>query len=259
MEETIDLQDIFNVMKQRFLLILTCAFLGLGISSIATYFFITPTYKSSAQLIVTLPAGEGSDASLSDVNFNLLMINTYKDFIKKGSLVMDTAREELQKTVGFTGSTGALNSMVSVSQEQNSQMFSIIATAENPKEAADIANVVARVFQEKARDVLDVDKISIVAEATPNSQPISPNNKLNILIGLVLGVLIGIGLAFLLEAMDKTLKKDSFLTDDLELILLGTVSEMKKEEMHGGLSPSSSHSINKRKRKKRPSEKNMSK
>lgn len=61
--------------------------------------------------------------------------------------------------------------------------------------------------------------------------PVSPNNKLNLAIGLVLGVMIGIGLAFLLELLDRTVKDDKFVSEDLGLTILGTVPQMSQKEL----------------------------
>lgn len=228
MEETISLQEIFGILKKRLGLILITTLLGTLIAGFLTFFIITPKYSSEAQLIVTLPQTE--QTTVNDVNANLMMLNTYKDLIK-GNAVMSEVQKRAADEVNFKGSVGAVSSMISVTQSQNSQMFSIVATSTNAYEAKDLANITATVFQEQVKEILTVDKISVISDATVNLSPISPNKKLNLAIGFVLGFMVGVGIAFLLEFLDKTVKDSRFVTEELGLMLLGNVPEMTGKEL----------------------------
>ena len=112
MEETVSLQEIFSLLKKKATLILSMFIIGIGISAIITLFFITPKYSATSQLIAT-SQNKDNNVSTDNINSNLMMINTYKDFIK-GKVVMDTAREQLEKEIGFKGSSDDIKNMISV-------------------------------------------------------------------------------------------------------------------------------------------------
>ncbi|WP_071131756.1 YveK family protein [Enterococcus timonensis] len=228
MEETISLGEIFGILKKRLGLILIMTVVGTLLAGFLTFFIITPKYSSEAQLIVTLPQSE--QTSVNDVNANLMMLNTYKDLIK-GNAVLSEVQTRAEAENNFKGSVGTLNGMINVTQSQNSQMFSIVATSDNAYEAEAIANITAAVFQEKVIEILKVDKVSVISDAEANLTPVSPNKKLNIAIGLVLGLMIGVGIAFLIELLDKTVKDNRFIQDELGLVILGSVQEMTAKEL----------------------------
>lgn len=229
MEETISIQDIFNVVRQKISLIFTCMFVGIGIAALGTFFLITPKYSSVVQMIVQSPTNENTNAQLSDLNANILMINTYKDVIKSNT-VLGMVREELGKeNLSFTDEE--LKSMISIEQSQNSQMFEIKVVTTNPKVAKLIANTIAEVFKEQLINFIQVDKVTILSPAVQNDQAISPNKKLNILIGAVLGLMIGIGLAFISEFMNNTIKDSAFVTDVIDLPVLGTITQLTQKEL----------------------------
>ncbi|WEG73787.1 YveK family protein [Vagococcus intermedius] len=230
MEETISLQEIFNILKKRLVLILSSMFVGIGIAAILTFLIITPKYASNTQLIVKMPKTEEGSANAADVNATLMMINTYKDIIKS-SVVVEKAHERLVEKNQFTGEANQIQSMLTVSQEQNSQMFTIKAIGTSPKEAQAVAGTVAEVFQEKAKEIIDVDKISIIAKASLNEKPVSPNNKLNLIIGAILGIVVGLGFSLLAELLDKTVKDDSFIRDTLGFPILGSVPQMSEKDL----------------------------
>lgn len=236
MEETISLQDIFEILKKRWMLILASFFIAIGLTSIVTFFVMTPKYQASTQLTVTLPTNEAG-ANVNDVNFNLQMMNTYKDFITQAQIVAEDARGRLEAETGFEGDFHDVQGMIEVAQNPNSQMFSIKATSTDPKEAMQVANAVTAAFKEKAQETLSVDKISVLSDATLPENPVSPNRKLNLLIGAVLGLMIGVGLAFLNEMLDKTVKDDRFIKDTLGLPILGVVPQMSAKELSAKIVP----------------------
>ncbi|OTN75875.1 hypothetical protein A5886_000951 [Enterococcus sp. 8G7_MSG3316] len=232
MEETISLEELWTIFKKRFALILVSTLLGIAVAGAVTFFLITPMYSSSAEMIVQGKADENTNLQ-SDISGNVLLINTYKDMIN-GVLVIKEVQTQLAEEKNYSYSVAQLKDAISVQQSQNSQMFQIVATSDNPVVAADIANTTANVFKDKAGEVLDVTKVTITSEATIPSSPVSPNNKLNLAIGFVIGFMIGVGLAFLLELLDKTVKDEDFVSETLQLPVMGAITEMSRKELHEG-------------------------
>jgi hypothetical protein len=60
---------------------------------------------------------------------------------------------------------------------------------------------------------------------------------LNIAAGLVVGLLLGIGLAFLREFSDRTVTSEEFLTDELGLKGLGIISEINERDIRRKITP----------------------
>ena len=232
MEETISLKEIFDILKKHFSTILISLFAGLALAGVVTFFIITPQYSSRAQMIVAQPQNTDPNQNLNDVNYNLQMLNTYKDIIKEGDALASTVQKRLATEYDLQMTTKEIKDSMEVEQSENSQMFSIVATGESSADAEHIVNTAAEVFQETVKDVLtNVDKITIVSRATASPKPVSPNNKLNLAIGLVLGLIVGIGLAFLLEVFDRTVKDSHYVTDTLGLTILGNVPKMSAKEL----------------------------
>ncbi|GAA2910670.1 YveK family protein [Enterococcus pseudoavium] len=227
MEETISLRQLFNVLKKRIIFIVLGSILGVVISGTIAFFILVPRYESRAQLIVTLPHSEITN--VNDVNNNLQMINTYKDIIT-GDLVINEVSEKLKSDYNVKISSSELRNDIRVEQNQDSQMFSIITTNENARKATQITNTTAKIFKKNAKDVLNIDRISIISNATINNKPIFPNKKIMLLLGLVVGTLIGIFLTIVTEVLDRTIKEAQILTDGYGLTILGTIPQMKKNE-----------------------------
>lgn len=235
MEEVVSLQEIALVLKKRMLLIFSMMILGVVALAGVTFFLITPKYETDTQLVVQSNQETLTNANLqSDLTGNVMMVNTYKDLIKS-DVVLDQVSLQLTKENGIQYTSNELNKMISVTQSQNSQMFSIRVISINAKEAMEIANKTAMIFKEKAVEILKVDKVSIISPAKLQTTPVSPNKKLNLLIGAVIGLILGVMIVFLLEFLDKTVKDTKFIENELELPILGEISVLSNKELQSSI------------------------
>ena len=225
MEEEISLGEIFAILKQRIFLITILAFLGLSVSALYTFYAVTPTYSAITQMLVNHKSDTLSEIRLEDINTNVQMISTYKDIIK-GPVILEEVQEKLEPNY----SVGELANMVSISSNTDSQVFSLTVTTKSPTEAATIANEIAATFQTSIGKIMNVENVTVISEATVNSNPISPNVPMNLVLGLLVGGMLGVGIAFLQTFMDNTLKDSQFISQKIGWLDLGVVSEIKKEE-----------------------------
>lgn len=228
MEETIELQEIFRIIKKRWKLIVGTAIGVLAIAAFISFVVLTPIYEASTQLLVNKEIEEKSDFNTQDIQTNVQLINTYNIIIKSPA-ILDVVAERLNNEY----TTGELNAKINVDSVEQSQVIDIKVQDKSPNVAVTIANETAEVFQEEISDLMKVDNVNIlsVAEMSEKPSPVKPNPKLNMAIGLVLGAMLGVGLAFLLEYLDTTVKNPKDIEDVLDLPILGTISTITEDEM----------------------------
>lgn len=70
----------------------------------------------------------------------------------------------------------------------------------------------------------------VIRSAYLPAAPSKPNKKRNLLLGLILGLMGGIGCAFVIEYLDNTVKSEKDLEVRYGLTVLGTVEEVKAKE-----------------------------
>ena len=222
MEETISLKELFQTLKKRILLIISITLFAMIVSGIVSYYVLTPEYKSSTQILVNQSkTDETSFYNTNEVQTNIQLISTYS-VILKSAAILNTVKNDLNLDM----SVSALNNKITVESAQNSQIMTISVTDSDPTVALNIANKTAEVFEEEIKKIMSVDNVTILplADDQENQSPVSPNPPLNIIIAAVVGLLIGIGLAFLLEYLDNTVKTEQDIEKLLELPVLGAIT-----------------------------------
>ncbi|MDT8860319.1 Wzz/FepE/Etk N-terminal domain-containing protein [Alkalihalobacillus sp. MEB130] len=226
MEETISLKDIFQTLKHRLKLIIIIPIFAVLVSALVSYFLLTPIYQSSTQILVNQTQSDQA-FSQSDIRTNIELINTYNVIIKS-PIILEKVIEE----ANLSESVSSLNSKVSVGAQNNSQVVNITVEHEQPSTAAHIANTIATVFQREIVSIMSVDNVSILSQAqvSDSPSPIKPNPILNMAIAFVVGLMAAVGLAFLLEYLDTTMKTEKDIEDILELPILGVVASMDNEK-----------------------------
>ncbi|MDR7073330.1 YveK family protein [Fictibacillus barbaricus] len=227
MEETISLKDIAVTLRKRLRLIVLITAIAAAVSGIISYFVLTPVYQASTQLLVNQKTSEQPALDVNQVRTNVEMINTYSVIIKSPTIL-----NQVIEDLNLNQSVEQLNGAITVNSEQNAQVFNLTVENEDPAKAVNIANAIAETFSDKIPEIMNVDNVKILSHAVfkENPTPVNPKPILNIAIALVVGLMVGVGLAFLLEYLDNTIKTEEDIQTILQLPVLGVIPKISTED-----------------------------
>ena len=263
-EVTIDLRRLFILIRKHIISILIWM-IGLGLIAYGvSEYVLVPKYTASTQLLVNRKSVDANQAyanQQADVN----AVTTYKDIITSNVILKgaskylanpvtlvkkatpakkavyrteeDGTRTLVKKAVkakpavykregkSYSVSASELSSAVSVTTTTSSQVFTLSATAETPAKAQAIANAVAKEFKEQISKIMDVNNVTIVAEAPKGTKSFPMVNMITAVGGLA-GLVISLLIIIIKDLSDTTVREDSFMTDELGLTNLGEVSSI---------------------------------
>ncbi len=248
---------ILGVLRRRALLISLCCLLA----AVAAYGFSrTQTVKYTATASVVFNSGQQSGLitgfPTASSNDQQTEQNTNVQLMQLPSLAEKTAA-----ALGRGLTKAAVKADVSISGRSESNIVEVSATATSPEMAAKIANTYATQFVTEQHNVSKeyfssalaaIDKqllhgaspalreraasLQLLAELPPTNvqvaqaaslptSPSSPDKSRNTLLGAFLGLLLGLGLAFLIERFDRRIREPGDLEEIYRVPLLGVVSE----------------------------------
>jgi capsular polysaccharide biosynthesis protein len=226
MEKTINLFDFIKILKKRFILIMSLTALLVGIAAVMSYFVLTPVYQSETQILVNqkLDAQQQTQFEAQKLEIDLQLINTYSIIIKS-PVILTKVIERLD----LNNTPEQLMDQISVTNANSSQVVSVKVKDPDSKQAVEIANTLAEVFKREIPVLMSVDNITILSSAKVSEHPvpIKPNKLLNLVIGGVFGLFIGMAIALLLEVFNKKIKSEHEVEEILEFPIIGYISPIK--------------------------------
>ncbi|MCX7748538.1 MAG: Wzz/FepE/Etk N-terminal domain-containing protein [Clostridia bacterium] len=225
--QMIDVRDLVRIIFKRFWIIIVISAIFAGSSAVISKFLLDKVYESSATIYVV---GKQSD-SQNSIMYNDLMagqqlVKDYRELIKQ-RLITEQVIDELNMHKELTPSS--LASKISVSLKNETRILEIKVQDVNPERSAKLANKVTEVFSKRAVDIMRVENVKIIDQAVIPLNPVKPKVTMNIAIAFFIGLMLSIGLIFLLEFLDNTMKTPEDVQKHLGLPVIGNIPITSKE------------------------------
>ncbi|GAA5038069.1 polysaccharide biosynthesis tyrosine autokinase [Microbacterium fluvii] len=220
-----ELSDYIRILRKNWLIILVCTLLGLGAA--AGYSLTrTPIYESSSTVFVSTQTS-GSVAELQQGStFTQARINTYVGLVTT-PIVMNPVIADLG--LGITASELAQD--VTASAALNTTLITITVENADPVLAADIANALAASLTTAVDSIEPAGengrspvKLSRVKDAQPALEPSSPNVPLNLALGTLVGLALGIGIAVLRTVLDTRVRTGRDVEQVTKAPIIGAIA-----------------------------------
>ena len=228
MEETIELRELFAIVMKRKWLIALCIVLCMSVGVFYSYYMVTPMYRSYTTLMVNGAKGLSSadfaeTLNIGSINLSQKLVVTYGEIIKS-RLVMEQVIDKLELEMGY----GTLLSMTSAQQVGATEILRIVVQDVNPERAALIANTISEVFIKEVMRILKVNNVETIDAAIPMNYAVNIKTQMNIAIAMVLGAMVGVFIAFVLEYLDRSIKTENDVEKYLDLPVMGVIPDFRK-------------------------------
>jgi capsular polysaccharide biosynthesis protein len=192
--KVLSLKDILSILRRYIWLIGIVMLLGVG-TSLGFSLLQEPEYEASIKILVGQESGfvgeTGNVGQLTDLTATMAQ-----------AIRTRPVAEEVIRQHGLNLSPDTLVSRLSAAQIPNTQLINVSYKDPDPTRTRLVADAVGDVFSEQVTEVSpDVSAVTATVweKAAVPGQPISPAYQRNIAVGLAIGAMLGVGLAFLLE------------------------------------------------------------
>lgn len=219
----IDVLALLQKLWTKKVFILFTAFYVAVFSFLGTYFFIQPTYTSTTRIYVVNQATDNKNLSAQDLQAGTYLANDYKEIITSNDVLSEVIKDEK-----LNMTEADLAKMISVNIPTDTRLISISVNAKTGQDAQTLANKVREVASEKIKKVTKVEDVTTLEEAKLPESPSSPNIKLNVLLGAVLGGFLAVIGVLVREILDDRVRRPEDVEDVLGMTLLGIIPDTDK-------------------------------
>lgn len=221
----LDLRSFFLVLLQSLRLIIAVAIAMAVVFGVATGLLTNDTYSARCSMYImnvsqqdnsTGISANGLEASQRIVDECIILI--------KSNNVMNEVSEKVNAR-GFDTTASSVRSSVAMTAVESTALLRITATTEDPELSQAICEELMKyapdVVKLAMRDLVTINKIDDVEEATKNSPMIARNA----ILGGVFGLLFICGLILVRYLMDNTIKDEKELKTRFNVNVLGVVMD----------------------------------
>lgn len=219
------LSQYLQPLKRQWPLILVLT--ALVMAAMAAFTFTrVPQYAASTQLFVTVRSGADDVQQLNQGNtFAQQRVKTYAQMV-----TFNTVLKQVIDELRLPYTTSQLRERISVESPIDTLLIDVKVTDPNPSLAAATANAIADRFPAfiNSLETLPGQSVSPVNVQTGQRadvplKPVSPRVPLNLAIGLLLGLGVGVGAAYLRDQLNTTIKSVSDIETITGAVPLGVV------------------------------------
>ena len=218
--EEIDLKELLSFLKAKIgLLIAITAGICL-VGCVYGLFIQTPMYQSDATIILS---SDNTSITQSDITLNKNLVDTYAEIVKSRR-VLDQVIRELRLDLSYE----VLNSKISVTAVNNTEIIKIAVNDEDAIKAKNIANVTANYFAEEVIELYNMNNVNILDEAIEAKNPYNINVIKQVIVYFMIGFVLGAGILFIIFYFDRTIKSVEQVEQKIKLPILGSVQVFDK-------------------------------
>lgn len=221
-EESIRIEEIINILLKRWKMILSITLLATLTAGIVSFFVIAPKYEASTKVFIGKEKTDSKDQNYnnSDIQMYQQLLKTYAEVIKTNALV-----EKAIDAEGFDLTSKDVLSGLTVTPAANTQILEITYISKDRNLSKEVLDSITNQFIKTSTELIPNGNVKIVEPAELPENPASPNKKLNIAIAFLLGLMVSVGLAFLLEFLDNTFKSKDQLEQILGIPVIGAIPD----------------------------------
>ena len=219
-----ELKDYIRIIRKRWRIIIAAMLVVLAGAALATA--LSPkVYEAKTQLFVSTSGGNDTSALLQGSNFTQQRVKSYADVITTPKVL-----DPVIATLKLNTTADKLATHITATVPLDTVLIEVAVTDGSPRLAAEVADAVGKQFTSTVAELEAVSttaaspvKISIVSTPTVPTAPISPTPTRNLALGVVLGLLLGLGLALLRDLLDTSIKGEKDCADVTDATVIGSI------------------------------------
>lgn len=221
-EEFIRIEEIADILLKRWKMILSITLLTTLMVGIISIFVIAPKYESNTKVFVGKERTDSKDQNYnnSDIQMYQQLLKTYAEVIKTNALV-----EKAINASNLNTTSEEILSDMTVTPTANTQILEIKYISKDRELSKAVLDAITGEFIKTSTELIPNGNVKVIEPAKLPDSPASPNNKMNIAIAFLVGLMISVGLSFLLEFIDNTFKNKEQVEQILGIPVIGAIPD----------------------------------
>jgi capsular exopolysaccharide synthesis family protein len=220
-----ELRGYLRVLRKQWILIVALTLVGVIVAA-AYSLLATPQYEASAKVFVSTQASDNVADLVQGNSFTQQRVQTYADLVNTPVVLAPVAAK-----LGLRMTPEQLSTRVSASSPVNTTIIDITAISTKATESAWIANQTAASLSKTVQSLetpngkgsVSPVKLTRVQIANVPDSPSSPRLWFNVLLGAIIGLVVGGGIALMRETLDTRVRNERDVQQITDVPIVGGI------------------------------------
>ncbi len=230
-KKTFEIEEIVYAIKKRYKILIICIFVTTGLAGIYAHSRMRPSYQASIKIFAGKSEEITGSYSQAELTSYAALLNTYTQIIKT-----DDFMSRVIEKAGLDMNPAQLIGGVGFTTSEVTPILTISFVASDPEVAKKVVETISSEFAVGVREIITNTYTKVLDNV--KVFPRIPNKRRVVNIGIVAGVIIGIGLIFVFDYLDNTVKDKDELEKIIPVPVLGELpidKDILKESKQGGI------------------------
>ncbi len=215
------LLELLTLLRKHLKLVIMLPIVCMVAMGLASVLMMNDTYTATTDMYV-LASSEGSNSSSalsSDLSASQMLTNDVATLLQSDRVMTDAADQlGLPNLRGYD---------ITVTSESTTRVITLQVTSSDAQGSANVANALADCVSNVAQEVMNVESVNVIDEASTPEAPSGPNRMLYVAVAAMAGLFAAVAIVVLIDVIDTRVRSAEDVEELLELPVIGRIPEMK--------------------------------
>lgn len=217
------LLELLQIIRKHLKLVIALPIIFAAVAAVFCWTMLANTYTASASMYVLANSAEmtGSATLSTDLSASQMLSNDVAQLIKSDRVLNQTA-EELNMDADEIR-----NYDVAVTSSTETRLITISVTGNTPNSAAAIANGLANTTNTVAQEIMDVEAVNVIDEASAPTEPSGPRRPLYVAIAFLSDIVVAVLIVVVMDMVNTRIRKPEEIEELLDIPVIGRIPVIK--------------------------------
>lgn len=215
------LLELLHLLRKHLRLVVLLPVACALVMGVYSYLFMRNTYTASTSMYV-LALNQDTTASNSlstDLSASQMISNDVSTLLTSDRALAETAEDLALEDLSAYD--------VSVTSETTSRVIGLTVTGPDPQTAADVANRLVANVSGIAQEVMSIESVNPIDQATAPESPSGPNRPLYVAVALMAGLFLAVAIVVVEDMLNTKVRGQEEVEELLGIPVIGRIPAMR--------------------------------
>lgn len=215
------LLEMFSLMRKHLALVIALPIACALVAGVVSFAFLPNIYTASSSMYVLVKSDGSTNATMNtDLSASQMVTNDVANLVVSNRVTGDTARA--------LGLDSLDDYDIDVMSETTTRVISLSVTGEDAQGTAAVANELAGNVSAVAQEVMDIQSVNVIDEASVPTTPSGPQRLMYTAVAFLAGLFVALALVVLMDTLDTKVRSGKDAEELLGYPVIGRIPTMRE-------------------------------